>query len=233
MTIAYTKREVINMVEEYLQPGKINELHSEGFVNYRGTTSDTKEKYTEVIASHLLEQLERLKQIDPVERTGTYNVFRDGTTLIEADGRKWEQEEQRIAMKLFNNKVLPPFNEVFHYQTPLKDGRGIAIDLLARDRDSVYILELKRPKSKATLLGCTLQIYTYSLMLDYQKLLSDFEKEANLALRKGVLIFKNSRAHTDFTDHKIRLLMRELEVDFFVLNKDADEILETHYFNEI
>ncbi len=233
MTTAYTKKEVISMVEEYLRPGKINRLHSKGFVNYRGTTSDTKEKYTEVIASHLLEQLERLKLIDPVKRTDSYNVPRDGTTPREADGRKWEQEEQRIAMKLFNNKTLQPFNEVFHYQTPLKDGRGIAIDLLARDTDSVYILELKRPESKETLLRCVLEIYTYYLMLDYEKLFQDFNIRNNPALRKGVLIFKNSQAYTDFSDHKIRLLMRALKIDFFVLNEDADEILETHYFNEI
>ncbi|NMB33525.1 MAG: hypothetical protein GX992_04715 [Clostridium sp.] len=232
MTTTYTKKEVISMVEEYLQLGKINELHSKGFVNYRGTTSDTKEKYTEVIASHLLEQLERLKLIDPVKRTDSYNVPRDGTTPREADGRKWEQEEQRIAMKLFN-KTLQPFSEILHYQTPLGDGRGAAIDLLARDTDSVYILELKRPKSKETLLRCVLEVHAYFCMLDHEKLLRDFEIKNNLALRKGVLIFKNSRAYTDFSDHKIRLLMRELKIDFFVLNENADEILETHYFNEI
>lgn len=233
MTTTYTKKEVISKVEEYLWPGKINELYSEGFVNYRGITSDTKEKYTEVIASHLLEQLERLKQIDPVERTDSYKVSRKGTTPREADGRKWEQEEQRIAMKLYRNKVLQPFSEILHYQTPLGDGRGAAIDLLARDTDSVYILELKGPKSKETLLRCVLEIYTYYLMLDHEKLLRDFKIKNNPALRKGVLIFKNSRAYTDFTDHKIRLLMRELEIDFFVLNEDANQILETHYFNEI
>lgn len=233
MATAYTKKKVISMVEEYLRPGKINKLYSKGFVNYRGITSDTKEKYTEVIASHLLEQLERLQQIDPVERTDSYKVSRDGTTPREADGRKWEHEEERIAMKLFNNKTLQPFSKILHYQTPLGDGRGAAIDLLARDTDSVYILELKRPKSKETLLRCVLEVYAYFCMLDHEKLLRDFEIKNNPTLRKGVLIFKNSRAHTDFTDHKIRLLMRELEVDFFVLNEDVDEILETHYFNEI
>ena len=205
---------------------------TEGFVNYRGITSDTKEKYTEVIASHLLEQLERLKQIDPVERTDSYKVSRKGTTPREADGRKWEQEEQRIAMKLFNNKTLQLFSKILHYQTPLGDGRGAAIDLLARDTDSVYILELKRPESKETLLRCVLEVHAYFCMLDHEKLLRISRSKIIRHYVKVYLSLKIA-GHIPFTDHKIRLLMRELEIDFFVLNEDANQILETHYFNEI
>ena len=230
MAIVYTKSEILGKVDKYLHQDKVNKFYSKGFVNYRGITSDTREKYTEVIAAHLLEHLKKLGQINKGKRTGSYNVPRDGTTPREADGRKWEKEEERIAMELFNNKVLQPFSDIFHYQTPLEDGRGVAIDLLARDKDNIYILELKRPSSKETLLRCTLEIYTYFLMLDYEKLLFDFEMGNNLTLRKGVLIFKNSRAYKDFSDRKIRLLMRELEVDYFVLDESLGEIVETHYF---
>ncbi|HHT71060.1 MAG: hypothetical protein WAO22_09105 [bacterium] len=232
MAIVYTKKEIVGMVDEYLQPVKVNKLHCKGFVNYRGITSDTKEKYTEVIAAYLLEHLGELKYINLEGRTGSYSVFRDGTTPLAADGRKWEQEEQRIAMRLFNKKGLPPFSEVFHYQTPLKDGRGIAIDLLARDEKYVYILELKRPSSKETLLRCILEIYTYYRMVNYGKLLADFEIENNPTLRKGVLVFKNSRAHKDFSDPNVRRLMQELEVDFFMLDKSREEIVEKYYSNE-
>lgn len=232
MAIVYTKSEILGMVDKHLHQDKVNKFYSKGFVNYRGVTSDAREKYTEVIAAHLSRHLGKLRQIKPKGRTGSYNVPRDGTTPRKADGCKWEQEEQRIAMRLFNNKVLQPFGEIFHYQTPLEDGRGVAIDLLAGDKDNVYILELKRPSSKETLLRCTLEIYTYSLMLDYEKLLSDFKMGSNLTLRKGVLVFKNSRAYKDFSDHEIRLLMRELEVDFFVLDEGGEKIVEKHYFTK-
>ena len=50
--------------------------------------------------------------------------------------------------------------------------------------------------------------------------------------RKGVLVFQNSRAHKDFSDPNVRRLMQELEVDFFMLDKSREEIVEKYYSNE-
>lgn len=57
MGTTYTKAEILTKVNEWLTPQKILMLYAQDFVNYTGITADTKEKYTEVIAEHLLDRL--------------------------------------------------------------------------------------------------------------------------------------------------------------------------------
>ena len=51
MANGYKKDEIINKLENLKD---ISTLYKEYFINYRGDTTDTKEKYTEVIAEWLI-----------------------------------------------------------------------------------------------------------------------------------------------------------------------------------
>ena len=51
MANGYKKDEIINKLENLKD---ISTLYKEDFINYRGDTTDTKEKYTEVIAEWLI-----------------------------------------------------------------------------------------------------------------------------------------------------------------------------------
>ncbi|TXJ58291.1 hypothetical protein EPJ67_02480 [Brachyspira aalborgi] len=51
MANGYKKDEIINKLENLKD---ISALYKEDFINYRGDTTDTKEKYTEVIAEWLI-----------------------------------------------------------------------------------------------------------------------------------------------------------------------------------
>ena len=74
MSILYTKTELLKKVDEWLTPEKISLLYKQNFVNYLGITSDTKEKYTEVIAEHLLSNLSAFDRIERISRESSYKT---------------------------------------------------------------------------------------------------------------------------------------------------------------
>jgi hypothetical protein len=112
--------------------------------------------------------------------------------------------------------------KIIDYQTPLKDVQADVagkIDLLAwnEEKDRAYILEFKMLESKETLLRCVLDAYTYWRIVDYIKLLRDFNSPAGTPLRKAVLVHQGSLPHNSFSDPNVAQLMHKLGVD---LSKD-------------
>ena len=60
MANGYKKDEIINKLENLKD---ISTLYKEDFINYRGDTIDTKEKYTEVIAEWLIKKLKQKRKL--------------------------------------------------------------------------------------------------------------------------------------------------------------------------
>lgn len=60
MANGYKKDEIINKLENLKD---ISTLYKEDFINYRGDTTDTKEKYTEVIAEWLIKKLKQKRKL--------------------------------------------------------------------------------------------------------------------------------------------------------------------------
>lgn len=237
--MSYTRESIIKEIDDFIATGDLGLLYDQNFVKRRGS----KGKYMRFAAERLLEYSEELKNIPAARRKDSYNTQHDGTTPRPADGRKGEKAEDRIAMKFFK-KTLPHLGSVIDYQTPLKDGRDSAIDLLAYNGESIYILELKRPDSKETLLRCVLEAYTYYRMVDKNKLLHDFydelqevsRSEKTPCLRKAALVSfvdKGRAPYTDFNDTSVKKLMKALGVDLFVLDENGKTIIEAHYFEEL
>ena len=230
--MGHKKESVIKEVDAFLTTDKIGKLYDQGFLNRIGVPSDTNKTYTEVIAGHLLGYIEMLETIPQVTRRGKYRVKRTGTTPRPLEVKK-SKVEDRIAMELYNRKTLPPLGEIIHYQTPLKDGRNSAIDLLAYDGENLYIIEFKRSNSEETLLRCVLEAYTYSRMVDCENLRNDFCIPANTPIRKAALVYRDSQAYKDFKGSDIKRLMSALGVDLFILDKSGEKVIEAHYFEKL
>lgn len=183
------------------------------FINYTGFTSNNNEKYTEVIAANLLDNINMLKEIKTITRQNSYNA---GHKKKENDPLSPRHEEQTARSMM--GETYDYIGKIIDYQTPLKDVQADVagkIDLLAwnKEKACAYILEFKMPESKETLLRCVLEAYTYWRIVDSEKLLRDFNIPASTTLRKAVLVHQGSLPHNSFSDTNVAQLMHKLGVD--------------------
>lgn len=224
MAKGYKKDEIINKLENLKD---ISTLYKEDFINYRGDTTDTKEKYTEVIAEWLIKNFNLFDNIKKITRQSSYKVDTH-------DGKHNNQNSNRLeeimAIEIFNQKSLNILGEVIDYQTPLKDKLGDEagkIDIVSYDKDNkiVYLLELKREDSKETMLRCVLEIFTYSKTLDKDKFLEDFNLPKDTKIKASPLVFFNGSQYKEMieVDNKfLKQLMDKLDIEPFYITKNSN-----------
>ena len=219
MAKGYKKDEIIKNLKD------ISTLYKENFINYRGDTIDTKEKYTEVIAEWLIKNFNLFDNIKKITRQSSYKVDTH-------DGKHNNQNSNRLeeimAIEIFNQKSLNILGEVIDYQTPLKDKLGDEagkIDIISYDKDNkiVYLLELKREDSKETMLRCVLEIFTYSKTLDKDKFLEDFNLPKDTKIKASPLVFFNGYQYKEMADSDnkyLKDLIKKLEIELFYISKN-------------
>lgn len=224
MAKGYIKDEIINKLENLKD---ISTLYKEDFINYRGDTTDTKEKYTEVIAEWLIKNFNLFDNIKKITRQSSYKVDTH-------DGKHNNQNSNRLeeimAIEIFNQKSLNILGEVIDYQTPLKDKLGDEagkIDIVSYDKDNkiVYLLELKREDSKETMLRCVLEIFTYSKTLDKDKFLEDFNLPKDTKIKASPLVFFNGSQYKEMVDDNnkfLKQLMDKLDIEPFYITKNSN-----------
>ena len=223
MSNGYTKKEIINKLENLKD---ISTLYKEDFINYRGNTTDTKEKYTEIISEWLLNNIDLLYKIQKITRSSSYKV--------ETHNGKYtprpNPSEETIAMDIFNQSSLNILGKVLDYQTPLKDkqdDKAGKIDIVSYNKDikTVYLLELKIEDSKETMLRCVLEIFTYLKTLDGDKFLSDFGLPKDTKIKASPLVFFNGSQHKEMVegDNKfLKQLMDKLDIEPFYITKNSN-----------
>ena len=224
MAKGYIKDEIINKLENLKD---ISTLYKEDFINYRGDTIDTKEKYTEVIAEWLIKNFNLFDNIKKITRQSSYKVDTH-------DGKHNNQNSNRLeeimAIEIFNQKSLNILGEVIDYQTPLKDkleDEAGKIDIVSYDKDNkiVYLLELKREDSKETMLRCVLEIFTHFKTLDKDKFLEDFNLPKDTKIKASPLVFFNSFQHKEMVDGNnkfLKQLMDKLDIEPFDITKNSN-----------
>ena len=224
MANGYTKNEIINKLENLKD---ISTLYKEDFINYRGKTTDTSEKYTEVIAEWLLNNFNLFGNIQKITRKSSYKVeTHDGKPNPESN-----RKEEIMAMKIFRQSSLNILGKILDYQTPLKDKQGDEagkIDIVSYNRDikTVYLLELKREDSKETMLRCVLEIYTYLKTLNGDKFLSDFNLPKDIKIKASPLVFLNGSQHEEMkgNDNKyLKELIKKFEIELFYISENNSE----------
>ena len=232
MANGYKKDEIINKLENLKD---ISTLYKEDFINYRGDTTDTKEKYTEVIAEWLIKNFNLFDNIKKITRQSSYKVdTHDGKHNNPTSNRK----EEIIAMEIFRQGSLNILGKVLDYQTPLKneqDDKAGKIDIVSYNKDikTVYLLELKKEDSKEdekkdkkeTMLRCVLEIFTYSKTLDKDKFLEDFNLPKDTKIKASPLVFLNGSQYKEMVegDSKfLKQLMDKLDIEPFYITKNSN-----------
>lgn len=224
----YSKKEILEEIQD------MGNFYKRKVVNYRGTTSDSKEYYTEVVAEWILKNIYLFDYIKPITREKSYKADNhDGKIKNEDSGR----EEEMIAMKLFDSsqnqgKVFDIIGKIIDYQTPLKDiqtDKAGKIDLLAYNEKenpkTLRILELKRPNSDETMLRCVLEAYTYLKVVDKDKLLKDFGLPKNTKIKACAFVFYGGEQHQEMQKNKENLgeLIKKLDIEIIYLKEENGE----------
>ena len=222
--MAYNRETFIEKIKLRTKP-----MYQDGCVNYVGFTTDTNEKYTEIIAEQLLADIEKYESsIHKIKRENSYKVKSHKWRPYDPDDTSIKRKEERLAQSMFGRKFGEL--EILDYQIPLKNARteenkGLGkIDLLAWDGNCLIILELKKPDSTETLLRCVLEAYTYWKTVDHKKLAQDFG-HTGAPVRAASLVFANSQQHKDWLCKKqphIKKLMKQLGVKLYVMDNDTD-----------
>ena len=225
----YSKHESIEEIQD------MGNFYKRKVVNYRGTTSDSKEYYTEVVAEWILKNIYLFDYIKPITREKSYKVnTHDGKNKDKDSNR----EEEKIAMKLFDSsqnqgKVFEIIGKIIDYQTPLKDiqtDKAGKIDLLAynESKKTLRILELKKPDSKETMLRCVLEVYTYLKVVDKDKLLKDFGLPEDTEIKACPFVFYDGEQHQEMKEIKdsrknLGELIEKLGIEVIYLKEENGE----------
>ena len=219
----YTREEIIKKLQDSSKD--MSTLYTQTFINYTGKTTDTKEKYTEVIAEWLLNNIDLLYKIKKITRLSSYKVDTH-------DGKHNNQNSNRLeeimAIEIFNQKSLNILGKVLDYQTPLKnerDDKAGKIDIVSYNKDikTVYLLELKKEDNEETMLRCVLEIFTYSKTLDKDKFLEDFNLPKDTKIKASPLVFFNGSQHKEMVDGNnkyLKDLIKKLEIELFYISKN-------------
>ena len=222
----YSKNEILEEIQD------MGNFYKRKVVNYRGTTSDSKEYYTEVVAEWILKNTYLFDYIKPITREKSYKVnTHDGKNKDNDSNR----EEEKIAMKLFDSsqnqgKVFGIIGKIIDYQTPLKDiqtDKAGKIDLLAYNENKkiLRILELKKPDSKETMLRCVLEAYTYLKIVDKAKLLKDFALPEDTEIKACAFVFHGKEQYKEMQKNKENLgeLIKKLDIEIIYLKEENGE----------
>ena len=227
----YSKNEILEEIQD------MGNFYKRKVVNYRGTTSDSKEYYTEVVAEWILKNIYLFDYIKPITREKSYKVdSHDGKNKDNDSNR----EEEKIAMKLFDlsqnqGKVFDVIGKIIDYQTPLKDiqtDKAGKIDLLAynenEEEKTLRILELKKPDSEETMLRCILEAYTYLKVVDKDKLLKDFGLPEDTEIKACPFVFYDGEQHQEMKEIKdsrknLGELIEKLGIEVIYLKEENGE----------
>ena len=222
----YSKNEILEEIQD------MGNFYKRKVVNYRGTTSDSKEYYTEVVAEWILKNIYLFDYIKPITREKSYKVdSHDGKNKDNDSNR----EEEKIAMKLFvlsqnQGKVFDVIGKIIDYQTPLKDiqtDKAGKIDLLAYNENekTLRILELKKPDSEETMLRCVLEAYTYLKVVAKVKLLKDFGLPEDTKIKACPFVFYDGEQHKEMQQDRKHLkdLIKELGIEIIYLEEKDGE----------
>ena len=225
----YSKNEILEEIQD------MGNFYKRKVVNYRGTTSDSKEYYTEVVAEWILKNIYLFDYIKPITREKSYKVdSHDGKNKDKDSNR----EEEKIAMKLFDlsqnqGKVFDVIGKIIDYQTPLKDiqtDKAGKIDLLAYNEEEkiLRILELKKPDSEETMLRCVLEAYTYLKVVDKDKLLKDFGLPEDTEIKACPFVFYDGEQHQEMKEIKdsrknLGELIEKLGIEVIYLKEENGE----------
>jgi Holliday junction resolvase-like predicted endonuclease len=183
----YTRQQTID--DLYRELKTISNLYQADCIKRTGTTSDTNESYSEVIANELLLKIEEFDKISKLRRGASYYIKEHN--LFTFDLNLLHVEEKDFAKRI-TGLHLPEIGMILDYEVPLRntnnDEKVGDIDLIAfNDKTkTLNLIELKVSNNQETLLRAILQSFTYFKQVDQPKLVRDFISDCKVIRAKAL-----------------------------------------------
>jgi hypothetical protein len=241
-----TRIETINELKKELSD--IENLYKSKCVNWTGTTKDTDELYSEVIANELLRELKEFDKISTLTRTETY--CRENHCNIEIDICDSNRDEENFAKRI-TGLTLDGLGLIKDFQIPLKNAianKGLGkIDLISFNEETktLYLIELKYEGNKETLLRASLESYTYYKIVDKVKLINDcFNNQkfilnnvfnpidpTEINVKPAVLVVPKCNAYNELEEvelggrPKLKALALALDIKYFTVEFFTNETI--------
>lgn len=226
----YSRQDIICKCQKAIKDVKT--FYKCDFINYRGKTSDTYELYNEVVADFVIQHFSEFENIPVITRESSYKTKgHDGDY-----NAKSNRIEEITAMELFkqsrSGRVFDGIGKIIDYQTPLKNKKtdeAGKIDLLSVNKNTVYVLELKKEDSSETMLRCVLECYTYLKTLCGEKLLKDFNLSSDSVIKASPLVFWHGKQWEEMQEHRpyLKKLIETLDCKpFYIFKRNDYYILE-------
>ena len=244
--MAYTRQHIIEEIETAAKDN-IAQFYNGNFVNRSGTTSDTKEYYTEIVSKWLADKIESgnnpfgaisvitrkdyKTDLHDESKTDLQDKFnKDSLDEIKKRNKRFEE----AIAKDMHKRTLEHLGKILDYQTPLKnvrDDKAGKIDLLAYNKEEniLRILELKSPDNKESMLRCVLEGYTYLKTVNTDKLLDSFNSKVpgDAAVKASPLVAYGNAQHKEMLEGRPELerLMKLLDCKPFYYTKENGEYI--------
>ena len=230
--MGYTKQDTIKKLNDFNE--SMDHLYNAHFVNWSGKPNDSKEFYTEVIAKELLKKLPELTSISKISRTNSYKIIAHNRTDINPRSNRREEIFAKKLFKLHDKRL----GTILNYQIPLKNtqkDKAGKIDLISFNERTkkVHLIELKYDGNKETLLRTVLEVFTYSTIVDSNKLLKDFteiKSDLDPKIIPTVLVTKNCSCFDELEEMvngkrpKLKELSQELGIEFYSIDIETQQI---------
>lgn len=200
----------------------ISRLYNLEAVNYLSALKGDTCLCNEVVAEWVLNNIQRITEIEMITRSKSYFVSGHKGLLTEKEKSNPSNREEEILAKKMHGGNYGPLGEIIDYQVPLKDYLKTnkdkhlgKIDLLSVNEDTkkIHIIELKKVGSVETMLRCILEGLTYYQNLDKSKLKEDYawkyRKDIKEGLREDIsdydfivspLVFKDSQPYIEMME---------------------------------
>jgi len=210
----------------------IPDLYKDKMVNYSGKTSDTNERYADIITDTLLKNITIFDSIECVPRKNSYKIdSHDGTIK----NLKSNRVEEKIALNLYKKNFDDP-GIFIDYQVPLKNSKNNRlgkIDLVSLKDNTYTIIELKKGGNKESLLRCALEIMTYYQRLDKKKYIEDLKEFRGEKVEMGILVSRGGIQYKEFIDSRLlRQLIELKKIKLYVFESENEKITNIEQVNK-
>ncbi len=227
--MGYSKDETIKAAKNLLPAS----WYKKPCVGWRGKTSDTRKRYSDIIAEEIWENISAFETIKPLERRKSYKVNHDKNKKQTGTNRA----EENFAKKIVSKKI-DILGYIFDFQVPLKDkedDKAGKIDLVSFNKNTgrCYLVELKTKNNKESLLRPVLEIATYYRQLHLAKFIADFSNElpglTEKDIYKAVLLEEGSKSEEIYSilgsESPLRKLINALGVDILIFREVKDSVI--------
>jgi len=226
--MAYTENETLERIREELT--SIETVYKSSCVNWSGFTSDTKRRYTEIIAADIRHNFQLFDAIQRITRERSY--YSPSHARMRIDLEKSNRMEEIFAKRI-NRLEFKQMGRILDFQIPIKNSsRDLGIgkfDLISfsAKKKRMFLLELKHGTNTETLLRAMLESFTYYKTVNENKLINDFREIEQISketkTKPAVLVTPGCTAYSELEQMEkgerpeLKKLAKALSISFFTL----------------